>query len=201
MGYVLRFGANGLVGHHKFGFDYDRSRYPGLYQDGAGQPFVLSGNPARSRKDRDEYYVLVDQMLLRTGKADTDGVVVLGGYVHADRDISPLANQVFGGVLSSASVIGRPKDSFGAPLNHIRSSGRLTATQGLEAALGRPLASGNFGAIYGVQSHEEVVELRHTAHVCQDTKVEPDFQCVIRLRATSAVCDAAALGARTDVQL
>ena len=53
---------------------------------------------------------------------------------------------------------------------------------------------------YSVLSHEEVVELRHTAHVYQDTKVEPDFQCVIRLRATSAVCDAAALGAQTDVQ-
>ena len=139
-------------------------------------------------------------MLLRTGKADTDGVVVLGGYVHADRDTSPLENQVFGGVLSSASMIGRPKDSFGALFHYIRTSGRLTATQALEAALGRPLTSGNFGPVYGVQRHEEVVELQYTAHIYQGVTVEPDFQYIIRPGATNAVHDAAVLGVRTNVQ-
>lgn len=138
--------------------------------------------------------------MLRTGKTDTDGVVVLGGYVHADRDISPLADQVFAGVLSSASVLGRPKDSFGAMFHYIRMSGRLTATRELEAALGRPLTSGNLGPIYGVQSHEEVVELQCTAHVYPGVTVEPDFQYVIRPGATGAVHDAAVLGVRTNVQ-
>ena len=200
VGYVPRFGANGLVGHYKLGYDYDSSRYPDLLQDGAGRPFVLSGNAARSRRGRGEYYALADQMLLRTGKADTDGVVVLGGYVHADRDTSPLENQVFGGVLSSASMIGRPKDSFGALFHYICTSGRLTATQELEAALGRPLTSGNFGPVYGVQRHEEVVELQYTAHIYQGLTVEPDFQYIIRPGATNAVHDAAVLGVRTNVQ-
>jgi carbohydrate-selective porin OprB len=52
-------------------------------------------------------------MLVRTGKSDTDGLIVFGGAVHADYATSPLENQVFGGVVSTASFIGRPQDTLG----------------------------------------------------------------------------------------
>ena len=61
-------------------------------------------------------------MLMRTGKGDTDGLIAFGGYfVHADADVSPLDNQVFGGLLSTASFIGRPQDSLGFAASSFRS--------------------------------------------------------------------------------
>ena len=175
VGYVPRFGADSLVGHYKLGYDYDSSRYPDLLQDGNGQPYVLSGNAARSGKSRNMFYVLVDQMLLRTGKTDTDGLILLGGYVHADRNISALSDQLFGGVLSAANFLGRPQDSLGAIFHYVRTSGRLTATQELQAASEQQLTSGGFGPVYGIQAHEEVVELQYTAHVYRGVTFEPDF--------------------------
>ncbi len=200
VGYTPRFGANNLVGHYKLGYDYDSSRYPDLLQDAAGQPFVLSGRPPRLRSSRSEYYALVDQMLLRTGKGDTDGVIALAGYIHADRNISPLSDQVFAGAVSSAAVIGRPDDSFGAMFHWIHTSGRLTTTQELEQASGQSLTSGGFGPVYGLQNHEEVVELEYTAKVYRGVTVEPDFQYILRPGATGATRDAAVLGVRTNVQ-
>ena len=199
-GYVPRIGPNNLVGHYKLGYDFDSSSYPGLLQDANGQPFVLSGNPPRQVKNRNMFYVLVDQMLLRTGKQDTDGVVALGGYVHADRNISPLADHLFGGVATSAAVIGRPKDSFGALFHWIHMSGQLTKTQELEVANQLPLTSGGFGPVYGIQGNEETVELEYTAQVYRGVTFEPDFQYIIHPGATGATRDAAALGFRTNVQ-
>ena len=200
VGYTPRFGADNLIGHYKLGYDYDSSKYPDLLLNAAGQPFVSAGGAPRSRQSRSEYYALADQMLLRTGKEETDGLIALAGYIHADRDISPLADQVFAGVTCSAAVVGRQKDSFGAMFHWIHTSGRLTATQKLEQALGQPLTSGDLGPVYGVQNHEEVVELEYTAQVYRGVTVEPDFQYVIHPGATSATRDAAVLGVRTNVQ-
>ena len=97
-----------MLGHYRVGFDEDTSPYPDLFASTNGQPIALSGLPGQSHNGRRMYYVLVDQMLVRTGKSDTDGLIVFGGAVHADYATSPLENQVFGGVVSTASFIGSP---------------------------------------------------------------------------------------------
>lgn len=201
VGYVPRFGSNSLVGHYKLGYDYDSSRYPDLLQDGLGNPFAVTGNAPRSHHGRNEFYALVDQMLLRTGKADTDGVIALAGFVHADRAISPLADHAYAGALTSASVIGRPQDSFGAIYHWIHTSGSLSTTQQLQLARGSQLGSdGIGGTVFGVQGNEQVVEVQYTANVFRGVTVEPDFQYIIRPGATSNSRDAAVLGFRTNIQ-
>ena len=100
-------------------------------------------------------------MLVRTGKGDTDGLIAFGGWVHADYATSPLENQVFGGLYSTASFIGRPQDSLGFAASWFEVSGALTATQQLEALLDQPLTGGGLGTPTGVQSQEVELELVH----------------------------------------
>ena len=103
VGWTPSFGPDQLVGHYKVGFDEDTSTYPDLFVSTNGLPIALSGLPGQPHNGRRMYYVLVDQMLVRTGKGDTDGLIAFGGFVHADADVSPLENQVFGGLYSNAA--------------------------------------------------------------------------------------------------
>jgi len=141
------------------------------------------------------YYVLVDQMLVRTGKGDTDGLIVFGGAVHADYATSPLENQVFGGVVSTASFIGRPQDTLGFAASWFQVSGALTATQELEQALDEPLTGGgllasSLGVPVGVQSHEAELEAEYTTKVYRGVFITPDIQYIINPDGTSRIRNA-----------
>ena len=137
VGWTPSFGPDHLVGHYKVGFDEDTSSYPDLFVSTNGLPIAVSGLPGQPHDGRRMYYVLWDQMLVRTGKGDTDGLIAFGGFVHADADTSPLENQVFGGLYSNASFIGRPQDLLGFAASWFEVSGALTATQQLEASAQR----------------------------------------------------------------
>jgi porin len=165
IGWTPGFGPNNLLGHYKFGFDEDTSTYPDLYTSTNGRPIAVSGLPGQPHNGRRMYYVLVDQILVRTGQGDTDGLIAFGGWVHADHDTSPLENQVFGGVSSIASFIGRPQDIRGFAASWFQVSGSLTGTQELEQMLGQPLTGGGLGTPVGVQSHEEKLEAMYTVAV------------------------------------
>ena len=89
VGWTPSFGPNHLLGHYKVGFDEDTSPYPDLFLSTNGQPIAVSGLPGQPHSGRRMYYVLVDQMLVRTGKGDTDGLIVFGGAVHTDYATSP----------------------------------------------------------------------------------------------------------------
>src|ERR1700677_4573094 len=119
------------------------------------------------------YYAFADQMLVRTGKGDMEGLIAFGGWVHADYATSPLENQVFGGLYSSASFMGRPQDSLGFAASWFQVSGALTATQQLEDLLDEPLTGGGLGTPLGVQSHEAELEAMYIAKVYRGVSIEP----------------------------
>jgi porin len=188
-----------LVGHYKVGFDEDTSTYPDLFLSTNGLPIALSGLPGQPHDGRRMYYVLADQMLVRTGKGDTDGLIAFGGFVHADADVSPLENQVFGGLYSNAAFFGRPQDSLGFAASWFEVSGGLTATQQLEQVLNEPLTGGGLGTPSGVQSHEVELELTYTAHVYTGVLITPDIQYIIHPGGTSRTPNALALGLQVSV--
>jgi porin len=195
VGWTPSFGPNHLLGHYKVGFDEDTSPYPDLFLSTNGQPIAVSGLPGQPHNGRRMYYVLVDQMLVRTGKSDTDGLIVFGGAVHADYATSPLENQVFGGVVSTASFIGRPQDTLGFAASWFQVSGALTATQELEQALDEPLTGGgllasSLGVPVGVQSHEAELEAEYTAKVYRGVFITPDIQYIINPDGTSRIRNA-----------
>jgi len=194
-GWTPSFGPNHLLGRYKVGFDEDTSPYPDLFLSTNGQPIAVSGLPGQPHSGRRMYYVLVDQMLVRTGKGDPDGLIVFGGAVHADYATSPLENQVFGGVVSTASFIGRPQDTLGFAASWFQVSGALTATQELEQALDEPLTGGgllasSLGVPVGVQSHEAELEAEYTAKVYRGVFITPDIQYIINPDGTSRIRNA-----------
>jgi porin len=199
IGWVPSFGRNGLLGHYKVGFDEDTSSYPDLFLGNGGQPIALSGQQGQPHSGRRMYYVLVDQMLVRNGQGATDGLILFGGGVHADRDTSPLENQVFGGVSETADFLGRPQDTLGFAVSWFQVSGALTATQQLEQTFGLPLSGGGLGTPSAVQSHEETLEAMYTATVYRGVSLMPDIQYVIHPGGTSTTPNALSLGLQVNV--
>jgi porin len=198
-GWVPRFGPDGLVGHYKIGFDEDSSTYPDLFLGSDGQPIALTGEKGLPHDGRRMYYVLVDQMLARNGPGDLNGLIAFGGWVHADRDVSPLENQVFGGVLETAAFLGRPQDSLGFETSWFQMSGALTATQRLEETYGLPLTGGGLGTPSGVQGHEMTLEAMYTAAVYRGVSLMPDIQYIIHPGGTARTRNAVSLGLQTNV--
>jgi porin len=198
VGWTPSFGPNNLLGHYKVGFNEDTSTYPDLFVSTNGMPIALNGLPGQPHDGRRMYYVFADQMLVRTGKGDTDGLIAFGGWVHADYATSPLENQVFGGLYSSASFIGRPQDSLGIAASWFEVSGALTATQQLEALLNQPLTGGGLGTPTGVQSHEVELELEYTIKAYNGVLITPDIQYIIHPGGTSRVPNALSLGLQVN---
>ncbi len=200
LGWVPRFGPNRLIGHYKVGYDRDTHRYADVLDNRQGVPQLLAGG-AFASQDRDDYYVLLDQMLVRQGKAATDGLILFGGWVHATDDISPLTQHAFAGLVSTGSPWGRPKDTLGVSFNWIEMSGAFTRAEeiALESGQTLPLDIDGFGAAYGPQNTEQVVELAYTAAIYPGVSFVPDVQYLIRPGATTATPDAAVLGFRTNI--
>ncbi len=194
LGYVPSFGRHKLIGHYKVGYDHDTHQYA----DVANSITPLAEPRGH---DRDMEYVLLDQMLMRQGKGDTDGLIAFAGWVHASDNVSPLTQQVFAGLTSTGSAWGRPADSVGVAWHWLEMSGGFTRAQEVAEEFGgsAPLSLDGFGPSYGPQNTEQVIELNYTAAVYDGVSVMPDFQYIIRPGATSLTRDAAVLGFRTNV--
>ncbi len=186
LGWQPSFGPQQLIGHYKIGVDVDTSRYP-----------LLSGNGATS--GRRMYYLLLDQMLWRTGRADTDGLIAFAGVVHADAAVTPLANHVFGGVVTTAAALGRPQDTIGLEASWLALSSALTAAAPIDLSLGLPAAVGQ-GAAPGRLAHETILEWIYVAFIWQGVALSPDVQYVRHPGATGHTPDALVLGLRSSVQ-
>ncbi len=200
LGWVPHFGSQHLVGHYKAGYDRDTHRYADVLENTAGVPQLIGGG-AFASDDRDDFYVLADQMLIRQGPADTDGVIVFGGWVHATQNVSPLTQHAFAAAVTTGAPWGRPKDTLGASWNWIEMSGEFTRAEEIAEALGTPFPDDvdGFGTAYGPQNTEQVAELTYLLHVYRGVTFEPDFQYVIRPGATTSTPDAAVLGFRTNI--
>ena len=67
--------------------------------------------PAASQSGNIQLWVLTDQMLLRNGPGDQDGVIALAGYVHNDPDRSHYAVPIFRRPVGPGFWSVRPKDT------------------------------------------------------------------------------------------
>jgi len=197
IGYEPSIGAAMLVGHYKLGATYDTSTYPDLYFDAAGDPIAFSGLPGRPHQGRGSVYVLADQMLARAGKGPTDGIIVMGGYVHSSPATSPLEDLAYAGVLASGVVPGRPKDAIGLLVIGVKVSGALEGTQELEAMRNLPLMN----MADGVQTRETVIEANYDIHVVDGFHLMPDFQYVIRPGAATRFPNAVVIGLKVGLSL
>ncbi len=188
--YEPTIGSQAMPGHYKLGFAYDTSIYPQFLSTAYA---VQTGNTNTGTKTN--FWALFDQMVVRNGPGQLDGVVVFGGYAHEDPSLSNYDNQAFVGVIDNAFWAARPQDSIGLLFSYGTISGNLARQQELDIQLGQPIA----GAATGVQNHEEVVEAHYDIHVYNGVDFQPTFQYYLRPNAQANIKDAAIFGFKTHV--
>ena len=188
-------GPDKLPGHYKLGFGYDTSSG---YKD-FGNALAAASVPGftfQSRTGNTQFWALADQMLLRDGPADTDGIIALGGFVRNDPNNTAYADQYFAGLLDRGFWAARPQDGVGLLFTYVSVSGRLGFVQEVEQSLGLPLSNN----ATGVQSHEMILETNYDIHVFRGVSFRPEFQYVFQPNAQSNIRDAAVFGAKVHVE-
>jgi porin len=195
LGWAPTLGPDKLPGHYKLGFAYDTSSGYMDFGDELAAARV-PGFTARSRSGNTQVWALADQMLLRTGPDDVDGLVALAGFIHNDPNNSVYAEQYFAGSVVRGFWRARPQDAIGLLFMYDAVSGRLGSVQDLELSQGLPLSNG----ATGVQRREMILEANYDIQVFRGVNVEPDFQYVLRPNAQSNIKDAAVFGVRAHVQ-
>ena len=63
-----------MPGHYVVGFGYDFSRFKSF---SSALP-ASAGVPVSTHRGNTQFWVLVDQMLVRNGNGDQDGIIALG---------------------------------------------------------------------------------------------------------------------------
>jgi porin len=195
LGFEPNFGQQHLIGHYKLGAIYDTSDHADL---GDGQLVPTT----RSRHGDPSLYILLDQMIMRTGPNGTDGVILLAGYTHADAHVAQVEQLAFAGVLASGIIPARPADSIGFQFTWLKVSNALISTQELQADFGEPLSPGlsTLATPPGIQGHEANLEARYDIHLASGIHLMPDIQYVIHPDATSRYHNATILGLRTTLE-
>jgi len=183
-------GAAKMPGHYKLGFAYDSSTDQAFINNQA----AFASN-SRASGHRTEAWALADQMIVRNGPGDTDGIILLAGYTHGDPSFSNYSNQVFVAALDTDFWAARPKDTIGLLFNYTGISGRLGKEQALDLEAGIPVVDN----ATGIQTHSALIELNYDIHVTTGVNFAPDFQYFFRPNAQSNTKDAAVFGFKSHV--
>ncbi len=191
--YEPTIGRQAMPGHYKLGFGYDTSTYNKYLTTPAS---VRAGAGSNGTGQKTGYWALADQMVLRTGPGATDGLVLLGGYVHTDPALSNYTNQAFFGALYRNFWKARPLDTIGFLFNYANISGALGKQQALDRAFGLPVFGSASG---GIQTNQEIIELNYDIHVYRGVNFQPEFMYYFRPDGVNNIPDAAIFGFKSHI--
>ncbi|WP_454887422.1 carbohydrate porin [Sphingomonas oryzagri] len=195
-GWTPRLGRDQLQGHYKIGLTYDTTDRPDLRAANRIHDHSLS------------FYASFDQMLVRTGRNGTDGVVLLGGWTHANPHTAIFRDYAYAGVVARGIIPSRPADTIEALVTHGWISRALTDAQRAALASGEtlptgfPPAPGSFAGpatAPGVQTGTTVYEVNYGVHVARGMILTPDLQYVVHPGATRAVRNALVVAGRAEI--
>ena len=189
------FGANRLLGHYKLGVAYDNSSFSDYFYDAAGQPLVTSGAAGRRHHGRTSVWATADQMLLRNGPGQDDGLILMGAYAHNSPDTSVFEHFAWIGLLNRGFWAARPQDQIGVGITYYKVGRNLAARERLQESLGASFTDGE----YGVQSDAFVLEANYNIPVYRGVNVQPEIEYFIRPGGQKAVHNALVLGLKTHV--
>jgi porin len=192
IGYEPKLGPDLLPGHYVVGFGYDSSRFKSF---SSALP-ASSGVQGSTHYGNTQVWGLADQMLVRNGLGDQDGVIALAGFVANNSNYSTYGQQYFAGLLDRGFWQARPEDGAGLLFTYFAMSGALGKVQAEEADLGVPFSND----ATGVQTHEMILEVNYNIHVYRGVDFRPDFQYVFRPNAQSNIHNAAVFGFKASVE-
>jgi porin len=192
LGYEPKLGEDRMLGHYVIGFGYDTSRFKSF---SSALP-ASAGMPASTHNGNEQYWVLADQMLVRNGPGDQDGLIALGGFVNNNAKNSSYAQQYIVGLLDYGFWHARPKDGAGLLFTYFAESGALGKVQAEQVELGIPVSN----SATGIQTNEMIVEVNYNIHVYRGVDFRPEFQYIVRPNAQSTIRNAAAFGFKASVE-
>jgi porin len=195
VGWEPRFGREQLPGHYRLGMAWDTSAYPVWGADISKGAIDITKQPQKYQRTNDQFWALMDQMVVRNGSGANDGLIVLAGYIHDNADVLARSDQAYVGLYEKDFWHRRPDDIIGFLYTHQTISGRLSGEQALEAELGLTLADG----ATGVQRFQDLLELNYTIHVMNGVTFEPDVQYIFKPNAEVSIPDAAVFGFRSHI--
>jgi porin len=189
-----KLGDDAMPGHYKLGFGYDTSGGHQAFTNAlatAGVP----GYRANSRTGNTQFWGLFDQMVVRNGPGDDEGLIALAGIIENDPNNTVYADQYFVGMTDRGFWSERPQDAISFLFTYVTASDRVGKVQAIEQSLGLPFANG----ATGVQSHEIAIEADYQVHVYRGVTFMPDFQYIIQPNAQANIKDATVFGFRAYV--
>lgn len=189
-----KLGQDGMPGHYKLGMGYDTSR---SFKD--FDSALIASAPGFSRQMHTgnvQVWGLADQMLVRNGPGDDQGLIALAGFILNDPNNTADAEQYYAGLIEKGFWRSRPQDSMNLLFTYVDVSSRLIGVERVEQALDLPLSNN----ATGLQSHEAVFELDYNIHVFRGINFRPDFQYVFRPNAQANIRDAVVMGFHSDFQ-
>lgn len=192
IGYEPQIGPDRLPGHYVVGFGYDSSKFKSFAD---ALPASL-GQSTPPHNGNTQFWLLADQMLIRNGPGDQDGLIALGGFIHNNSNNSPYGDQYFAGLLDYGFWHVRPQDGVGVLFTYLSMSGALGNVQAEQLELGLPVSN----AATGIQTHEMILEVNYNIHVYRGVDFRPEFQYVIRPNAQANIHNAAVFGFKASVQ-
>jgi porin len=187
VGYEPKLGTGQMPGHYVLGFGYDSSRFKTFSS-------ALPGNTVSYRRGNEQYWALADQMLVRNGQGDQDGIIMLAGFVNADNVV--YAQQYIFGLLYRDFWQARPEDTIGLLFTYFAMSGALGKVQAQQVELGIPVSN----SATGIQTNEKILEVNYNIHVYRGVDFRPEFQYVFRPNAQSNIHNAAVFGFKANVE-
>lgn len=199
IGWIPAFGRDHLVGHYKVGVMYDNSRYSHLYEDINGNPWVLTGQPARRESGQTSLWVIADQMLVRHGPGELNGLILGGYYAYASGQTSQINHAFVAALMDTGAAWKRPLDSVGIAFLWASFSRSAILSQEAAAGHGLSLPVANFGVPYGIQGHESIYEAYYGFHIMDGLSIKPDFQYINHVGGTTTFRDAVVLSTAVNV--
>jgi porin len=181
-----------LPGHYVVGFGYDTSHFASF---SSALP-VSAGVPATSEIGNAQFWLLLDQMLVRNGSGDQEGLYALVGYIHNNPDNSAYATQYFAALVDNGFWRARPLDTISLLFTYFGMSGTLAGVQAEQQALGLPLSN----SATAPQGHEMILEADYNIHVYRGVDFRPNFQYVINPNAQANIKNAAVLGVKFHIE-
>lgn len=198
-GWIPDFGPDHLIGHYKVGVMYDNSRYSDLYEDIHGNPWVLTGLPPRKRSGQTSVWALADQMLVRHGPGELNGVILGGYFGWGSGQTSQISHSFAAVLMDTGAWWNRPLDSVGIAFIWSKFSRSATLSQEAAAANDLALPGGNYGLPYGIQGHESVYEAYYGFHIMSGFTIKPDFQYINHVGGTTVFKDAVVLSTAVNM--
>jgi len=190
--YEPSFGPDHLLGHYKIGAGYDST----LYKSFDSALSSIPGQPAPTETHNTQVWVLVDQMLVRQGPGDQDGIIALAAFAHNNPVVSTYSEQYSVGLIDRDFWRARPQDVIGLLFNYNTMSGPLGKVQAEEEEFGIPFSNG----ATGIQTHEMILEANYNIHVYRGLDFRPEFEYVFRPNAQSNIRNAAVFGFKAHVE-